>query len=706
MLMRKTAIFLFCLSLAFSISAQHRCGTDDYVHDLVVNGIEKAKEVYTVPTEILNHPENSHGKKAVVTIPIVFHVIHEYGPENISKAQILDQVRIINEDFRRQNADASQTRDIFKSIAADCEVEFKLATKDPSGNCTDGITRTFSSLTNGGDEDAKKLIMWDRTRYLNIWVVKSIGRAANILGYAVLPTTQDKTGDGIILLSEYVGTIGTGNAKYMGRTLTHEIGHFLGLWHPFQNASVDGNGEPIPDCGTTNCQNSGDWICDTPPVLSESFGCNTSKNSCTNDSPDLPDQIENFMDYADGECANMFTNNQKSRMQAYLANTGNFGRGSLVTSANASFTGINISNPCAPKADFHVVSRKQIICSGSSLSFEDLSWNGDVVDRVWTFEGGSPSSSTFANPTVTYNQAGTFKVTLKVTNANGSSETTKTEFITVQKEIGDLSSPFKEDFVSPFSGLTWSQEKDDKYGWSRIDGKGFDNDFSMVCTIDNETPNGQQFNLISPNIDLSLHKDLAPVLSFRTAYSMRASGGAGERIVVYGSDDCGETWSVLKAFIGVSTLTSTGSNNPGWEPSSASDWNLQTVNLNQHGFQNSTNLLIRFEVTSSQGNSVFIDDINVDRNVLSTGRIQSSQFSFSLVPNPSTGIVSIKLSNVNTPINIEVLDILGQKIQTLNKIENQYGEITKTLSIQKSGMYFVRVYNESFEFTEKIIISN
>ena len=136
-------------------------------------------------------------------------------------------MRVLNEDFMRLNPDTVDTRDIFKGVAANCNIQFKLATTDPYGNCTDGITRTVSPLTNGGDEDAKKLIDWDRKKYLNVWVVKSIGRAANILGYARLPTSRDKVGDGIIILSDYVGTIGTGNSNYMGRTLTHEIGHGL-----------------------------------------------------------------------------------------------------------------------------------------------------------------------------------------------------------------------------------------------------------------------------------------------------------------------------------------------------------------------------------------------------------------------------------------------------------------------------------------------
>ena len=130
-------------------------------------------------------------KGEVRIIPVVFHVIHAYGDENISKAQIEDQIRILNEDFRRMNADTSNTRDVFKSRASDFEIEFQLARKDPDGNCTEGITRHYSAFTDKGDDPIKSMFpAWDQKKYLNIWVVRNITYSSQlggtVLGYAYL----------------------------------------------------------------------------------------------------------------------------------------------------------------------------------------------------------------------------------------------------------------------------------------------------------------------------------------------------------------------------------------------------------------------------------------------------------------------------------------------------------------------------------------
>jgi PKD repeat protein len=194
----------------------------------------------------------ANGKKRTkYVIPVVFHIIHEYGDENISDAQVLNQMEILNEDFNKLNADTATVDPAFKELIANCGFEFKLATKDAFGNCTNGINHIYSHLTNNASDNSK-LNQWDRSKYMNVWIVNTIG-ASNVAGYAYFPDGASQGGyyrDGIILKHEYIGEIGTSN-KNRSRALTHEIGHYLGLPH------VWGNGDPEAICGD-------DGIEDTP----------------------------------------------------------------------------------------------------------------------------------------------------------------------------------------------------------------------------------------------------------------------------------------------------------------------------------------------------------------------------------------------------------------------------------------------------------
>jgi hypothetical protein len=171
----------------------------------------------------------SSSDRAIKVVPIVFHVIHNYGSENIAKSQIEDAVRIINEDYQLLNPDQDDVIAAFSSIVANVEFEFRLAQLDPNGNCTDGITRTASTLTFNADDNVKELVVWPRNKYLNVWVVDNISFGAG--GYAYLPGSAQAAVDGIVVLHTQLGSIGTsGGSNFSARTLTHEIET---LWYIF-----------------------------------------------------------------------------------------------------------------------------------------------------------------------------------------------------------------------------------------------------------------------------------------------------------------------------------------------------------------------------------------------------------------------------------------------------------------------------------------
>ena len=249
--------------------------------------------------------------RAVETVPVVVHVVWLDNSENISEAQIMSQIDVLNEDFRKLNSNASTTPAAFAAVAADVEIEFCLAKFDPNGNPTNGITRTQTTIdeigeteffysTTGGGHDP-----WDNTKYINIWICN---QEEGSLGFATPPGTADPPeSDGVVIPSVYFGTIGTAAnsaPNHLGRTATHEMGHYFNLEH-------------IWGPGDGGC-NEDDFVSDTPNQDFESEGCSTFPftDNCTSGGNGI--NFQNFLDYSDDDCMTMFTEGQKMRMLAAL----------------------------------------------------------------------------------------------------------------------------------------------------------------------------------------------------------------------------------------------------------------------------------------------------------------------------------------------------------------------------------------------------
>ena len=239
-----------------------------------------------------------------VRIPVVVHVIYNTAQQNISTAQIQSQISVLNNDFRKLNADVSQTPALFSALTADTNVEFYLATTDPNGAATAGITRKSTTKTSWGTRDAMKssrkggVDPWNTSKYLNLWVCEIGG---GILGYAQFPGGTAAT-DGVVIGPNYFGSSDFGTGFFLaapydkGRTATHEVGHWLNLRHIWGDAT----------CGN-------DQVSDTPVAQTSNFGCPTYPRigSCG-----TTEMTMNYMDYTDDRCMYMFTQGQKTRMRA------------------------------------------------------------------------------------------------------------------------------------------------------------------------------------------------------------------------------------------------------------------------------------------------------------------------------------------------------------------------------------------------------
>jgi hypothetical protein len=244
------------------------------------------------------------------TIPVVVHVLHRGGPENISDDQIKSQIDVLNADFRMKNADIASVPAPFKPSAADAMIEFALASLDPNGQPTNGITRTRTSVPEFSSDNAMKFTSegghdaWDTTRFLNIWVCPEImDGPRTLLGYAQFPGGLPAT-DGVALIHNAFGTKGTAAAPFnRGRTATHEVGHWLDLYHIWGDAV---------GCSTD------DHVADTPVQDRENFGAPAFPHVSCSNAPH-GDMFMNYMDYVDDRAMFMFSQGQVARMQATLA---------------------------------------------------------------------------------------------------------------------------------------------------------------------------------------------------------------------------------------------------------------------------------------------------------------------------------------------------------------------------------------------------
>jgi hypothetical protein len=274
----------------------------------------------------LQNPQNAASfRGGPVTIPVVVHVVYKTANQNVSNAQIQSQITVLNEDFRAMNADILPISHPFGGVVADCNIEFCLATVDPQGNPTTGITRTVTAADDyaGSNQDDVKFTSaggqdnWDPTRYLNIWVC-NLGN--QLLGYATFPDelTTSPDLDGVVVNYTAFGVGGTSIAPNdLGRTATHEIGHWLFLYHIW---------------GDANCGD--DLVSDTDLAEAENYGCPSFPSNSNNSCGGGPngEMFMNYMDYVDDNCMNMFTVGQGNRMQSSISNF----RSGLLTSGGCS----------------------------------------------------------------------------------------------------------------------------------------------------------------------------------------------------------------------------------------------------------------------------------------------------------------------------------------------------------------------------------
>ncbi|HEU5289650.1 MAG TPA: M43 family zinc metalloprotease [Cyclobacteriaceae bacterium] len=361
-----------------------------------------------------------------ISIPIIVHVVHNGEAvgtgTNISQAQVQSQIEVLNEDFRKMLGTPGYNTN---PVGADIEINFCLSPVDENGStmAEPGIHRYDGNRADWSrdqiENQLKPTTIWNTNLFYNIWTVKFAASDANLIGYAQFPDQSGLVGipasgpastDGVVIRYQSFGSIDKGNFPVMvapynkGRTLSHETGHWLGLRH------IWGDGVCADD-----------FVADTPTQNGPSSGCPNSLacNSAT------PAMVQNYMDYSNDACMNIFTEGQKLRMRAVMD----------ISPRRQSLIAANLCSPAVadvPTANFTV--DQQLVLLGGQASFTDLSTNFPTQWN-WTFEGGDPNTSTARNPKVKYTVPGIYKVTLVATNSLGASAPLEmADYITVSEE--------------------------------------------------------------------------------------------------------------------------------------------------------------------------------------------------------------------------------------------------------------------------------
>ncbi|NOZ47985.1 MAG: T9SS type A sorting domain-containing protein [Chlorobi bacterium] len=617
---------------------------------------------------------NRNKDRDIFVIPVVFHVVHDWGPENITKAKIEACIEQMNKDYSATNSDIDDVIPEFQNIIGTANVEFRLAKIDPDGNCTEGITRTASKYTYEASNAVKSVVPgWNPTMYLNIWTVHDIpgGTAAWSHYPGITPYL-----DGIVSEYSYIGTSGAGR-----HTIPHEAGHWMNLMHPWGSTN-----EPNV---AVNC-NYDDDVEDTPNTIGSAVGaCNLSQNTCGS-----LDNVQNIMDYSG--CDRMFTQGQVDRMQAAL-NSSISGRNNLWTSANLIATGTNdgySGQPCAPIAEFNPDNKQT--CDGSTIVYTDLSYNSEINNYNWSFPGGDPATSTDSIVSVVYNTPGVYNASLTVSNDYGENTITKSNLINIIDTYAGYNLPAHEDFEDTSFPLnsndttkSWTIEANGSTSWLYTSDAAANGTGSVRIKnnlIEDETIN----SLISPNINIRNNK--IESLKFKLAFAKKSDESTGE-LRVFVSDNCGETWKLGYAKSGTSLTTNNGEVVTGAFIPNADQWREENVTISS--VANADHIMIKFQNKSVGGNYLYIDDVVVDYVQNATDLNNKLLTNISIYPNPfiEKATISFQLLKPET-VKIEVFTIMGKTIGSYeaNYINGEHQiNLSKIAPVVSSGVYFVKI---------------
>lgn len=659
-------------------------------------------------------------EEPVYVIPVVIHVVYYDDGEgnligNITDEQIISQINVLNEDYRRLNYDTVYTPGIFKPVAADTRIEFRLAQRDPNGAPTTGIERlsgpksSWNPNSLSDDILLKSLSLWPPEDYMNIWVTDL---SSDFLGYAQYPLTDlpgslppfDRETDGVVIDYRVFGSIDKGSfpdirLNYdLGRTTTHEVGHFLGLRHIWGDSD---------NCGAT------DYCEDTPDQ-------ETSYSSCTNIlgfSCGSEDMYQNYMDYTYDACMNLFTQDQKERMRIVMDNSPR--RASLLTSSGL-FPPDSVSNilivrdilkPARISCESEFLPEISLQNTGNNLitnfeveiTLDDTTYPAERFDIP--IEKGETLELNLQNIVVeSALQKGQHYMNFKIRSVNGVDTINyprkeMSEYF-VSSDRKDFA-PFREEFDDPdiqtSPWVVFNPDKSITWNVSSVPVNNKNNRSADIKMFDYNIL-GQEDWLISPVLDFSQAPDAS--MTFDYSYA-RYDPFRQDLLEILVSVDCGQTFP-FTVYTATSNQLAIRDFNNGWIPQVSADWRREFVDLTD--FAGMGEVRIAFKTTNGFGNNLYLD--NIEFHVTGFSDIVLEKNAMLIHPNPSTDGTFYVTFNADErqPVDIQVIDMLGKRIVE-KRIELGLNQTTVfDLIGYRNGVYLVQVQGSSFRKAARVVI--
>lgn len=671
-------VVLLCFLVQFSSFGQ--CGST--LQDIEMKdrespgykkGVETAIEIakkYEQRNLLSGNFERGNGD--TIIIPVVVHIVYKTPEQNVSIDRVTEQLEVLNRDFARLNADTNKTPSSFKSKASGLPIKFCLAVRDPDGNATTGVlriatTRTEFDRDNGFGESMKYTAQggsdaWPRDDYFNIWVcnldddIGNTGSGNILLGFAQFPGGIAAT-DGVAIDYKVFGKPNPAPfpTSSSGRTTTHEVGHWLGLFHIWGD---DG----------TACSGS-DQIDDTPNQAGNNSGA--CRVHPYNDGCSSAVMFMNYMDYSTDACMNMFSVGQCARMTSVLNTT----RKPLKSSLGCLTTNL----PTRDAVLLEIIEPTERSCSNASASIviQNLGLDeitsltlqitiGGTIVRNEDWSGSIPSLSkkTIALPVTDISSLsdGVHTYQVEVINVNGADDAnTENNLYTINIDLDNSSEaiPYAESFEAPIEGIIKIINPDLDKTWERTNkARKLPGTYSMYMNYFNYPNNEQQDEFLLPAVDL--RNSGHPFLYFDVAYALQSATGFSDTLEVYVQDECEGTWNLLyKKFD--NNLTTAPLTTAEFRPTQA-QWRRDSIDLS--AFQKER-VTIKYVGKCDYENNLYIDNINIKSNTVTGLNLNYlDEDNFNVYPNPAHNQLKVFYqSNYTSKAYFEVLDATGKIIQ-------------------------------------------